>query len=74
MRASHQIPVTIERLERGLVTLAYIMTRHGAQYAPLFDRLERELIAMKSGKTRLRGLAACSDSVRGPPSASIARC
>jgi hypothetical protein len=42
--------VTKARLERGLVTLAYIVTRHGPQYAPLFDRVERELIAINSGQ------------------------
>lgn len=40
-------PVTIERLERGLAILAYIMSLDGAVYAPLFERLERELAAMR---------------------------
>jgi hypothetical protein len=43
-------PITIERLERGLMTIAYIITRHGAKYSPIFDRIERELIAMNSGQ------------------------
>ncbi len=33
----------IERLERALVLVAYIVIRHGAVYAPYIDRLEREL-------------------------------
>jgi hypothetical protein len=66
MSTSHT-HVTIERLERGLVTLAYIVTRHGPQYAPLFDRIERELIAMKSGQDPIaRAPGAMLDSeVRG---------
>jgi hypothetical protein len=42
--------VTIERLERGLVVLAYIMSRDGPVVAPLFERLERELAAMRSNE------------------------
>jgi hypothetical protein len=33
----------IERLERALVLVAYIVLRHGPIYAPYIDRLEREL-------------------------------
>ena len=33
----------IERLERALVLVAYIVVRHGPIYAPYIDRLEREL-------------------------------
>lgn len=33
----------IERLERALVLVAYIVVRHGPVYAPYIDRLEREL-------------------------------
>lgn len=40
-------PVTIERLERGLALLAYFIMRDGPVYAPLFERLERELEAMR---------------------------
>jgi hypothetical protein len=34
--------VTREQLERWIVTMAYIVTRHGPRYAPLLERLERE--------------------------------
>lgn len=34
---------TIERLERALVLVAYIVVRHGPIYAPYIARLEREL-------------------------------
>lgn len=36
--------VSVDQLERALIFVAYLVTRHGATYAPLFDRLERELL------------------------------
>jgi hypothetical protein len=41
-------PVTIERLERVLLAMAYIVTVHGAVFVPLFEQFERELVAMKA--------------------------
>lgn len=35
--------VTAERIERALVVVAYAMEKDGPIYAPLFERLEREL-------------------------------
>jgi hypothetical protein len=43
MTRPHDDTITIERLERALVTMAYIVVRHGAVYAPILDRLEREI-------------------------------
>jgi hypothetical protein len=43
----HQ-PVTIERLERALAVAAYIVTRDGPKAVPIFERLERELAAMRA--------------------------
>jgi hypothetical protein len=40
-------PITIERLERGLALLAYIIAREGPAVVPLFEKLERELAAMR---------------------------
>lgn len=40
-------PVTIERLERGLATLAQLVMIHGEILVPLFEKLERELEAMR---------------------------
>ena len=37
----------VERLERALVLVAYIVLRHGPVYAPYIDRLERELEAAR---------------------------
>ncbi|OWK20087.1 hypothetical protein AJ88_33145 [Mesorhizobium amorphae CCBAU 01583] len=42
--------VTEERLKRGLLAAAYIVTTHGRQYGPIFDRLERELKALLEAK------------------------
>jgi hypothetical protein len=42
-------PVTAERVERALVLMAYIITRHGTKYEPIFDRLERELKELRRG-------------------------
>jgi hypothetical protein len=35
--------VTLERLERALFVVAYIVKRHGEVYAPILDRLDREV-------------------------------
>jgi hypothetical protein len=39
--------VTIERLERALVLCAYCIALDGPVYAPLFEKLERELDALR---------------------------
>ena len=41
-------PITIERVERALMTVAYIVARHGPVYAPIFERLERELAELRA--------------------------
>jgi hypothetical protein len=43
MRDQNDTNTEIERIERAMVAVAYIVTRHGPQYAPILDRLEREL-------------------------------
>jgi hypothetical protein len=40
--------VTIERLERGLAVCAYLVALDGPVMVPMFERLERELAAMRS--------------------------
>ena len=40
-------PVTIERLELGLALLAYIIELDGPVVAPLYEKLEHELSAMR---------------------------
>ena len=39
--------VTLERLERARAAIAYAMTLDGAVYAPIFERLEREIAAWR---------------------------
>jgi hypothetical protein len=39
--------VTIERLERGLAVLAHCVTLDGDVYLPLYEKLERELDALR---------------------------
>jgi hypothetical protein len=45
----HQ-PVTLQRIERGLVVAAYLMELHGAVMAPIFEKLERAAEAMRSSQ------------------------
>jgi hypothetical protein len=45
----HQ-PVTLERLERGLLVAASLMELHGPVMAPIFEKLEREAEAMRSSR------------------------
>lgn len=49
MTTDHQ-PVTLQRIERGLVVAAYLMELHGPVMAPIFERLEREAEAMRSSQ------------------------
>lgn len=42
---------TVERLRRAQVTIAYVVLRYGPAYAPLFDRIERELAAAERADT-----------------------
>jgi hypothetical protein len=45
-------PLLVERMERALVLAAYVVVRHGPVYAPLLERLERELkIARRNDPT-----------------------
>jgi hypothetical protein len=41
-------PVTIERLETALAIVARAIIADGAVYAPIFDRLEREIAALRA--------------------------
>jgi hypothetical protein len=43
-------PVTIERLERALALCAYFVVLDGPVVAPIFERLERDLEAMRRQK------------------------
>lgn len=54
MTHQHQ-PLTVERLERGLVMLAHIIDMDGPVYVPLFNSLEEALqTAMRQRDTMSR--------------------
>jgi hypothetical protein len=40
-------PLTIERVERGLIILAYMMELDGGVYVPIYEKLEQELETLK---------------------------
>lgn len=48
MRKQLDQPVTLERLLRARAVIADTMTLDGAVYAPVFERLEREIAAMRA--------------------------
>lgn|GEM_PF-1679613 len=47
-RDSH---LTETRLERALMAVAWLVTQHGDVYAPIFEKLERELATMRQTST-----------------------
>jgi hypothetical protein len=45
---SRPAPITIERLERALAAVSYAIVQDGPIYAPLLERLEREIATLKA--------------------------
>ena len=43
-----QLPVTIERLERALVLLAYFIELDGDVHLPMYEKFETELAELKT--------------------------
>ena len=43
-----QLPITIERLERALVLLAYFMELDGDVHLPMYERFEAELAELRT--------------------------
>jgi hypothetical protein len=43
----HHETVTLERLERALAAISYAILLDGPIYAPVLDRLEREIVALR---------------------------
>lgn len=61
----------IERLERALVLVAYIVLRHGPVYAPYIDRLEGELKAARQNDPTERAKRILETyAVEGSPNAT----
>jgi hypothetical protein len=46
--------VTLERLERALCVVALIVVEHGDAFAPILERLEREVEAARRDSARER--------------------
>lgn len=65
--------VTVDRLEKAVHAMAYIVLRHGEAYGPLLDRLADELEARRrapSARDRAqRILASMTREVRHAPGA-----
>jgi hypothetical protein len=49
-RGHHREDVTLERLERALAAISYAILLDGPVYAPVLDRLEREIAAMRANE------------------------
>lgn len=47
-RKTRDEPVTLERLERALAAISYAILLDGPVYAPVLDRLEREIAALRA--------------------------
>jgi hypothetical protein len=61
----HQ-PVTVERLERALALCAYLVVLDGPVVVPLFERMERELAAMRAEQSTVLRAKALLESYRRP--------
>lgn len=73
-------PVTIERLERALALCAYLVVLDGPVMVPIFERLERELAAMRKeeeavirAKELLASLATSGLSMQHTPALTSGR-
>ncbi len=47
-RTVHQTPITIERIERALVLLAYFIELDGDVHLAIYERFEAELAELKA--------------------------
>ncbi|MBN8960536.1 MAG: hypothetical protein J0H71_05345 [Rhizobiales bacterium] len=48
MRRRRDEPITIERLERALALVSWMMLEDGPAWTPYFERLESEIAAMRA--------------------------
>lgn len=63
----HNEPVTLERLLRAQAAVAYLMARDGPVYAPYFERLEREIAAMRTADDVMARARRCLEAITPPP-------
>jgi hypothetical protein len=59
-------PVTLDRLERGLALMAYLVALDGEVLVPLFEKLERDLEAMRSNQDTITRARKLAESTRLP--------
>jgi hypothetical protein len=59
-------PLTVERLERALAFMAYLVVLHGPVLAPLFEKLEREFEAMRTSQDTVGRAQRLLESYRVP--------
>ena len=60
-------PVMLERLLRARAAIAYAMTLDGAVYSPVFERLEREIAAMRAADDVMSRARRCLEEVMPLP-------
>jgi len=58
--------VTLDRLLRARAAVAYAMTLDGAGYAPVFERLEREIAAMRAADDVMARARRCLQEIMLP--------
>ena len=59
MKPAPHSDVTIERLLKARVAMAYAMTLDGAVYGPMFERLEREIACRRAAEDVMARAQAC---------------
>ena len=64
-------PVTIERLERALAIAARVVMLDGPIAVPLFERLERELAAMRADQDAVGRAKKLLESYRPPSNPAV---
>ena len=62
----HHESVTLERLLQARAAIAYAMMLDGAIYAPVFERLEREIAAMRAADDVMARARHCLEEIRPP--------
>jgi len=63
---SHPEPLTLERLLQARAAIAYAMTLDGAVYAPVFERLEREIAILRADDDVMARARRCLEELKPP--------
>jgi hypothetical protein len=58
-------PLTLERLLRARAAIAYAMTLDGPVYAPVFERLEREIAVLRAADDVMARARRCLEDYAG---------